>query len=65
MEPISGLCALPLLILAPLGLLGSVGLVLLVLKIATIIEKAAEPPTTDEGGHYSLEQSKDVGQQEG
>jgi hypothetical protein len=63
MEAINWLCALPLLVLAPLGLLGSVGLVFLVLKIATIVQKATEPPTTDEGGHYSLDQSVDVGQQ--
>lgn len=52
------------LVLAPLSLLGSIGVVLLVLKIVAIFQKAAEPPTTDEGGHYGLEQSKEVGKQE-
>ena len=56
--------ALLALILAPLGLLGAAGLVLLVLKIAAIVEKAAEPPTVDENGHYSLGQGKDVGREE-
>ena len=53
--------ALLALILAPLGLLGAVGVVLLVLKIVAIVQKAAEPPTVDEGD-YGLEQGKDVGQ---
>ena len=52
------------LVLAPLGLLGSIGVVLLVLKIVSVVQKATEPPTTDEGGHYGLEQGRDVGQQE-
>ena len=52
------------LILAPLGLLGAAGVVLLVLKIIAIVEKAAEPPTVDEDGHYSLDQGKDVGRTE-
>ena len=56
--------ALLALILAPLGLLGAAALVLLVLKIAAIVQKAAEPPTVDESGDYSLDQGKDVGQQE-
>jgi hypothetical protein len=49
--------------LACLGLLGTAGVVLLVLKVFAIVQKAAEPPTVD-SGHYGLEQSKDVGQQE-
>jgi hypothetical protein len=56
--------ALLILILAPLGLLGAAGMVLLVLKIITIVQKAAEPPTVDESGQYSLDQGKDVGRQE-
>ena len=52
------------LILAPLGLLTAAGMVLLVLKIVAIVQKAAEPPTVDENGEYSLEQSKDVGREE-
>jgi hypothetical protein len=56
--------ALLALILAPLGLLGAVGVVLLVLRIVAVVEKAAEPPTVDENGHYSLDQGKDVGQKE-
>jgi hypothetical protein len=52
--------ALLALILAPLGLLGAFGMVLLVLKIAAIVQKAGEPPTADQG-HYGLDQSKDVG----
>jgi hypothetical protein len=56
--------ALLALILAPLGLLTAAGMVLLVLKIVAILQKAAEPPTVDENGEYSLEQSKDVGREE-
>jgi hypothetical protein len=55
--------ALLALILAPLGLLGAFGVVLLVLKIVAILEKAGEPPTVDQG-HYELDQGKDVGQSE-
>ena len=55
--------ALLALILAPLGLLGAVGVVLLVLKVVTIVQKAAEPPTVDDGD-YSLDQGKEVGQEE-
>ena len=42
------------------GLLGAAGIVLLALKIIAIVEKAAEPPTKDEG-HYSLDQGREVG----
>jgi hypothetical protein len=56
--------ALLALILAPLGLLGAIGMVLLVLKIAAIVQKAAEPRTVDESGHYSIDQGKDVGQEQ-
>jgi hypothetical protein len=50
------LCAIPL------GLLSIAGLVVLVLKIVTIVQKAAEPPTVD-AGHYGLDQSKEVGKE--
>jgi hypothetical protein len=56
--------ALLALILAPLGLLGALGLVVLALKIAAIVGKATEPPTVDGSGDYRLAQSKDVGQNE-
>ena len=49
------------LVLAPLGLLGSVGLVMLVLKLIAIAQKATEPPTADESGDYRLGQGKEVG----
>ena len=55
--------ALLALCLAPLGLLIPIGAVLFVLKIAAVVQKAAEPHTVDEGGQYGLDQSKDVGQQ--
>ena len=55
--------ALLALILAPLGLLGAAGLVLLALKIVAIVQKAAEPPTVDENGYYSLEQGQEVGRE--
>jgi hypothetical protein len=55
--------ALLALILAPLGLLGAVGVVLLVLKIAAIVQKAAEPPTVDESGDYTLDQGRDIGRE--
>jgi hypothetical protein len=48
-----------LLCLAPLGLGGLIGLIVLVLKIGTVVQKAAEPPTED-GGEYSLEQGREV-----
>jgi hypothetical protein len=56
--------ALLALILAPLGLLGAFGLVVLGLKIAAIVGKASEPPTVDESGDYALSQGRDVGQGE-
>jgi hypothetical protein len=49
-----------LLCLAPLGLGGLIGLVVLVLQIATVVQKAAEPPTEDDG-EYSLEQGREAG----
>ena len=55
--------ALLALILAPLGLLGAAGVMHLVLKVVTIVQKAAEPPTVDDGD-YSLDQGKEVGQEE-
>jgi hypothetical protein len=53
--------ALLLLVLVPLGLLTAIGLAILALKIVAIVQKAGEPPTVDRGGHYSLEQGKEVG----
>ena len=55
--------ALLMLILAPLGLLGAFGLVVLALKIAAIVGKAAEPPTEDESGDYRIEQGKEPGKE--
>ncbi len=49
------------LILIPLGLLGLVGILVLVLKIVAIVRKAAESPTVDQNGDYSLDQGKEVG----
>lgn len=45
---------------APLGLLGSLGLVVLALKVFAVINKAAEPPTQDQSGDYRLEQGHEV-----
>jgi hypothetical protein len=55
--------ALLMLILAPLGLLGAFGLVVLALKIAAIVGKATEPPTEDESGDYRIEQGKEPGKE--
>ena len=52
--------ALLALVLAPLGLLGGIGLVVLVLKIVAVLQKATEPSTVDQS-EYSLEQGQDVG----
>ena len=41
-----------------------VGLVVLGLKIAAIVQKAGEPPTVDESGDYTLDQGRDVGKDE-
>jgi len=41
-----------------------VGLVVLGLKIAAIVQKAAEPRTVDESGDYTLDQGRDVGKDE-
>jgi hypothetical protein len=49
------------LILIPLGLLGIAGIVVLVLKIVAVARKAAEPPTVDQSGEYTLDQDKEVG----
>jgi len=49
------------LILIPLGLLGIAGIVVLVLKIVAIAQKASEPPTVDQSGDYGLDQGKEVG----
>jgi hypothetical protein len=43
------------------GPLALVGLVILGLKIAAIVQKAAEPRTVDESGDYTLDQGHDVG----
>ena len=56
--------ALIMLILAPLGLLGALGLVMLILKIGAIIQKAGEPRTEDQHGDYRLEQGREVGKDE-
>ena len=40
------------------------GLVVLGLKIAAIVQKAAEPRTVDESGDYTLDQGRDVGKDE-
>ena len=55
--------ALLTLILAPLGLLGAFGVVILVLKVIAIFEKAAEPPTEDASGDYRIEQGKEIGKE--
>jgi hypothetical protein len=60
----NGGLALLALCLAPLGLLGAFGIVILVLKIAAIVEKANEPRTEDQSGDYHLEQGKEVGRVE-
>ncbi|MBN1933648.1 MAG: hypothetical protein JW934_03230 [Anaerolineae bacterium] len=51
------------LLLAPLALLGSFGLVILGLKVFSIVQKALEPKTED-GGNYTLEQEKEIGKTE-
>ena len=56
--------ALLMLFLAPLGLLGALGLVLLALKIIAIVQKAGEPRTEDQDGDYHLEQGHEVGKDE-
>lgn len=53
-----------MLILAPLGLLGAFGLVMLALKIIAIIQKAGEPRTEDPYGDYHLEQGREIGKDE-
>jgi len=53
--------ALLLLFLIPLGLGSAIALVVLILKIVAVVQKASEPRTED-GGHYSLDQGRDVGQ---
>ena len=52
--------ALLALCLAPLGLLGSLGLVVLVLKMVAALQKATEPPTEDQSGDYRIDQGKEV-----
>ena len=56
--------ALLMLILAPLGLFGAFGLVVLALKIIAIVQKAGEPRTEDQRGDYHLEQSREIGKDE-
>ena len=53
-----------MLILAPLGLFGAFGLVVLALKIIAIVQKAGEPRTEDQRGDYHLEQSREIGKDE-
>ena len=53
--------ALLALCLAPLVLLLGIGLVLAILRIIVVVQKAAEPPTMDKDGHYSLDQGREVG----
>ena len=48
------------LVLIPLGLLCVAGIVVLVLKIVAIAQKAAEPPTVDQNSDYKLDQGKEV-----
>jgi hypothetical protein len=55
---------LALLIAVPAVLLGALGVVALVLKMIAIVQKAAEPPTVDQDGHYSLDQGQEIGRQE-
>lgn len=52
--------ALLALCVAPLGLLGSLGIVVLALKVFAVFQKAAEPPTQDESGDYRLDQGREV-----
>ena len=40
------------------------GLVVLGLKIAAIVQKATEPRTVDKSGDYTLDQGRDVGKDE-
>jgi hypothetical protein len=53
-----------LLVAVPAAFLGALGIVVLALKILSVVQKAAEPPTVDPGGQYSLDQGKEVGRQE-
>jgi hypothetical protein len=41
-----------------------VGLVVLGLKIAAIVQKATEPRTVDQSGEYTIDQGRDVGKEE-
>jgi len=51
-------CLLTLLLM-PLALLGSFGLVIFSLQVFSVIQKALEPKTHDEG-HYTLEQGREI-----
>ncbi len=55
-------CLLTLL-LAPLALLGSFGLVIAGLKVFSIVQKVLEPKT-ENGGSYTLEQGKEISKTE-
>ena len=46
------------------GPLVLLGIVVLGLKIAAIVQKASEPRTVDESGDYTLDQGRDVGKDE-
>ncbi len=52
--------AIALLCASPAILLAVVGFVLLLLQLVEILRKAAEPPTVDTSGDYSLDQAHDV-----
>jgi len=47
-------------IAAPSGLLCSLGVMVLLAVVVVILQKATEPPTADQDGHYDLEQGKEV-----
>ena len=55
---------LALLIAIPVALLSGLGVFVLALKIIALVQKAAEPPTVDTDGQYSLDQGKEVGRQD-
>ncbi len=52
--------ALVALCTAPVILTGTVGFVLILMQLIEILRKAAEPPTVDTSGDYSLDQANEV-----
>lgn len=50
-----------ILVAVPVAVLSLLGMVLLALKIIAVVQKAAEPPTVDQDGAYSLDQGKEIG----